>query len=52
VQYYRTTQLFLQSPSETAPDRRLTTHEVRTDTGDAAHDRQLPMPPRRGRREA
>jgi predicted PurR-regulated permease PerM len=52
VQYYRTTELFLQSPTGTALDRRLTTHEARADTDDAEHDRQLPLPPRRGRREA
>jgi predicted PurR-regulated permease PerM len=51
VQYYRTTELFLQCPSGTAPDQRPTTPEVGTDTGDAAHDRPLPVPPRRGRRE-
>jgi predicted PurR-regulated permease PerM len=52
VQYYRTTGFFLQAPPESIPDRSLTAHEVLTNTSDAEHDRQLPMPPRRGEREA
>jgi predicted PurR-regulated permease PerM len=52
VQYYRTTDLFLQLPAGTPPDRTLTTHESLTVTSDAEHDRQMPMPPRRGEREA
>jgi predicted PurR-regulated permease PerM len=51
VQFYRTTELFLQAPPESAADRSLTTHESITEASDAEHDQQLPMPPRRGRRE-
>jgi predicted PurR-regulated permease PerM len=51
VQYYRTTELFLQAPPESAPDRSLTTHEVLAEARDTEHDRQLPVPPRHGRSE-
>jgi predicted PurR-regulated permease PerM len=51
VQFYRTTDLFLQAPPEPAPDRSLTTHESLTEASDAEHDQRLPMPPRRGPRE-
>ena len=52
VQYYRTTELFLQVPAESAPDRSLTPHEAIAKAHDAAPDRQLPMPPGQGRRES
>jgi hypothetical protein len=55
VQYYRTTELFLQVPPESAPDRSLTTHETLTeasDANDAEHAQQMPSPPRRGQRES
>ena len=52
VQFYRTTELFLQAPSESAPDRSLTTHEVLAKTHDTEHDQPLPMPPGQGRRES
>jgi predicted PurR-regulated permease PerM len=52
VQFYRTTELFLQTPPESAPDRSLTTHESLTEASDAEHDQQLPIPPRRGQRES
>jgi predicted PurR-regulated permease PerM len=52
VRYYRTTELFLQAPPGTAPDRSLATHEALSEASDAEHDQQLPMPPRRGRRES
>jgi predicted PurR-regulated permease PerM len=51
VQFYRTTDLFLRAPPESAPDRSLTTHESLTEASDAEHDQRLPMPPRRGPRE-
>ena len=51
VQFYRTTELFLQTPPESPPDRSLTTHESLTEASDAEHDQRLPMPPRRGQRE-
>jgi predicted PurR-regulated permease PerM len=52
VRYYRTTELFLQSPPESAPDHSLTTHEGLAKAHDTEHDQQLPMPPGRGRRES
>jgi predicted PurR-regulated permease PerM len=52
VQFYRTTELFLQTPPEPAPDRSLTTHESLTEASEAEHDQQLPMRPRRGQRES
>ena len=51
VQFYRTTDLFLQAPPEPAPDHSLTTHESLTEASDAEHDQRLPVPPRRGPRE-
>ena len=51
VQFYRTTELFLQAPPESAPDRSLATHEVQAEAHATEHDRQLPIPPRHGRRE-
>jgi predicted PurR-regulated permease PerM len=51
VQFYRTTELFLQAPPESIPDCSLTAHELLTDASDAEHDRQLPMPPSRGEKE-
>jgi predicted PurR-regulated permease PerM len=52
VRYYRTTELFLQSPPESAPDHSLATHEGLAKAHDTEHDQQLPMPPGRGRRES
>ena len=52
VQFYRTTELFLQAPPESISDRSLTTHEVLTDTSDAGVERQLPTPSRGGQRDA
>ena len=52
VQFYRTTELFLQAPSESDPARSLTTHEVLAKTHDTEHDQPLPMPPGQGRRES
>ena len=51
VQFYRSTELFLQAPPESAPDRSLTAHEVLAKAHDTEHDQPLPMPPRHGRRE-
>jgi predicted PurR-regulated permease PerM len=51
VQYYRTTDLFLRVPPDSASDRSLTTPEVLAKADDTEHDQQLPMPPRRGQRE-
>jgi predicted PurR-regulated permease PerM len=51
VQFYRTTELFLQAPPESAPNRSLATHEVQAEAHAIEHDRQLPIPPRHGRRE-
>jgi predicted PurR-regulated permease PerM len=52
VQFYRTTELFLQAPPDSPPDRSLTAREVLPDTGAAERERQLPTPSRRGQREA
>jgi predicted PurR-regulated permease PerM len=52
VQFYRTTELFLQAPPESASDGSLTTHESLPEASDAEHDQQLPMRPRRGQRES
>jgi predicted PurR-regulated permease PerM len=51
VQYYRTTELFLQAPPASVPDRNLASHEGRADARHAEHDRELPTPTRRGQRE-
>jgi predicted PurR-regulated permease PerM len=51
VQFYRTTELFLQAPPESAPNRSLATHEVQAEAHAIEHDRQLPIPPRHRRRE-
>jgi predicted PurR-regulated permease PerM len=50
VQYYRTTELFLRAPPESAPDHSLTTHEGLAKAHDTEHDQQMPVPPRRGQR--
>jgi predicted PurR-regulated permease PerM len=52
VRYYRATELFLQAPPESAPDRSLTTHEVSAKAHDSEHDQRLSMRPRHGRRES
>ncbi|MGH8071424.1 MAG: AI-2E family transporter [Candidatus Entotheonellia bacterium] len=52
VQYYRTTELFLQAPQKSTPEQSLTRHEGLTDASDAEPGRQLPMPPESGRRES
>ncbi len=51
VQFYRSTELFLQAPPESPPDRSLSAHEVLAKAHDTEHDQPLPMPPRHGRRE-
>jgi predicted PurR-regulated permease PerM len=50
VQYYRTTELFLRAPPESAPDHSPTTHEGLAKAHDTEHDQQMPVPPRRGQR--
>jgi predicted PurR-regulated permease PerM len=52
VQYYRTTELFLRAPPESAPDHSLTTDEGLAKAHDTELDQQLPMPPGRGQRES
>jgi predicted PurR-regulated permease PerM len=49
VQYYRTTELFLQAPPEAVPDRSLASHAGRADASHAEHDRNSPTPPEGGR---
>jgi predicted PurR-regulated permease PerM len=46
VQYYRSTDLFLQVPPGTPPDRSLTTDQPQAPPSDVDHARQLPVPPR------
>jgi predicted PurR-regulated permease PerM len=52
VQYYRTTELFLQAPPESVPDRNLASHEGRADASHADHDRKSPTTPEGGRGES
>jgi predicted PurR-regulated permease PerM len=49
VQYYRTTELFLQPPQNSAPDRSLASHEGLAEASYVEHDRESPTPPE-GRR--
>jgi predicted PurR-regulated permease PerM len=46
VRYYRSTDLFLQLPPETPPDRRLPIHQPRTHASEVEHGQQWPVPPR------
>jgi predicted PurR-regulated permease PerM len=48
VQYYRTTELFLQAPPESVPDRSLASHEGRADASHAERDRKSPTLPEGG----
>ena len=52
VQYYRTTDLFLQPPPKSVPDRSLASHEGPAKARDVEPDRELPMPREGGRRES
>jgi predicted PurR-regulated permease PerM len=52
VQYYRTTELYLETPPKSVPDRSLTRDEEPVDASHAEHGRQLPTPPETGRRES
>jgi predicted PurR-regulated permease PerM len=51
VQYYRTTELYLETPPKSVGDRSLTSHEELGDTSHAEHGRELPTPPRNERGE-
>ena len=51
VQHYRTTELFLQAPSESVPDTSLASHERLAEASDPEHDRELSPPSRGGREE-
>jgi predicted PurR-regulated permease PerM len=51
VQFYRSTELFLQAPPESPPDRSLSAHEGLAKAHDTEHDQPLPVPPRHGRSE-
>jgi predicted PurR-regulated permease PerM len=50
VQYYRTTEFFLQAPPEAIPDRSLASDRGRAEARHVEHDRESPKPPddRRG----
>jgi predicted PurR-regulated permease PerM len=52
VQFYRTTELFLQAPAESLPEHSLTAQERLTGSRVAEQDRPLPMSPRHEEREA
>ena len=51
VQYYRTTELYLQSPPTSLSEGHLTSHEGRVNTSHVEHERELPMPPESERKE-
>jgi predicted PurR-regulated permease PerM len=51
VQYYRTTEIYLQSPPKAVPDRNLSSHEERVDASQAEPGRELPTLPESRRRE-
>jgi predicted PurR-regulated permease PerM len=51
VQYYRTTELFLQAPQKSTPERSLAHHEGPTKANDAEHGRPLIPSPRNERGE-
>ena len=51
VQFYRSTELFLQAPPDSPPDRNLSAREVQVKAHDTEYDQPLPVPPRHGRRE-
>ena len=51
VQFYRSTELFLQAPPDSPPDRNLSAREVLAKAHDIEYDQPLPVPPRHGRRE-
>jgi predicted PurR-regulated permease PerM len=52
VQYYRTTELYLETPPQSIPDRSLTRDEGPVDASHAEQGRELPTPPESGRRES
>jgi predicted PurR-regulated permease PerM len=52
VQYYRTTELYLETPPQSIPDRSLTRDEGPVDASPAEQGRELPTPPESGRRES
>jgi predicted PurR-regulated permease PerM len=52
VQHYRQTELFLQAPSESVPDRRLASDEELAEARAVEPDRQSPIPPGSARRES
>jgi predicted PurR-regulated permease PerM len=52
VQYYRTTELFLQPPPKAIPDRSLASHEGPAKARNVEHDRELSLPSEGGRRES
>jgi predicted PurR-regulated permease PerM len=51
VQYYRQTELFLQAPPESDPDRNPASHKELAEARDAERDRELSPPPGDERRE-
>jgi predicted PurR-regulated permease PerM len=51
VQYYRTTELYLETPPKSLPDRSLTGAEGRLDASHAQHDQEVPTPPQSERDE-
>ncbi|HSF31348.1 MAG TPA: AI-2E family transporter [Candidatus Tectomicrobia bacterium] len=52
VQHYRQTELFLQAPPESVPDRRLASYEELANVGDVEPDRRSPTPPGSAQRES
>jgi predicted PurR-regulated permease PerM len=51
VRYYRTTEVFLQAPAESAPTRNVARHEGLSETGSTDRSEELSLPPARGRGE-
>jgi predicted PurR-regulated permease PerM len=51
VQYYRTTELYLQEPPAALPARNLSSHEGQTDAGHAEYGRESPTAPEGERRQ-
>ena len=51
VQHYRTTELFLQAPSESVPDKTLASHETLAEARDPENDREFSPPSRGGGEE-
>ena len=51
VEYYQTTELYLQDPPPSLAERNPTSHEGLANASHAEHNRELPTPPESGRRE-